>query len=348
MFDALGFAHMRFPASANGAPQAPHLCFEAFSPTYADPSENLVYSDHSSGLHSPTGTDAPCTPASFAGYGACASPHGSPWPCSSGTTPSDGILTGHFAPSTGSCFIAGSMSQVAAEGTLWDPFAHLEVGRPEGGSTVFENSVRMFPTPLVDGCDGSAGGAFAPEIGGSSVHGNWEEIRSEAICAEPRVDNGGPSRGRKARSRRSSGRKVSPEEEATVTGPALRTAARKQRWAKPVSKPGESTQAHRARASHNQVEKEYRNRLHGYFERLLQVLPDEVGQVEQVEEASWGPSPSGSTSSGSAQGQNKRLSKAEVLQKARLHIAALEAEAETRRREIARLRRTMEQAVGGQ
>jgi len=161
----------------------------------------------------------------------------------------------------------------------------------------------------------------------------------EAICAEPRVENSGPSRGRKAKGRRALGRKMSLEEEATVTGPALRTAARKQRRTEPVSKLGESTQAHRARASHNQVEKEYRNRLHGYFERLLKVLPDEV---EQVEEASWGPSPSGSSSGGSTQAQNTRLSKAEVLQKARLHIASLETEAEARRGEIARLRRTLE------
>ncbi|KAK4454552.1 hypothetical protein QBC34DRAFT_392007 [Podospora aff. communis PSN243] len=116
-----------------------------------------------------------------------------------------------------------------------------------------------------------------------------------------------PPRGKRSKGRKSSARQELPKD-GVPAGPALRTAARKHKRTEPASKPGESAQAHRARASHNQVEKEYRNRLHGYFERLLKVLPDED---ELNDDARVGQSPSGSASSGSS--QHKRLSKAEVL-----------------------------------
>lgn len=113
-------------------------------------------------------------------------------------------------------------------------------------------------------------------------------------------------------------------------GQTLRTATRRNRRAEPTVKPGESLQEQRARASHNLVEKEYRNRLHGYFERLLNVLPGEGIRLEGEEEASAG--------QGTAnQGQHKRLSKAEVLEKARLHIQYLEDERAKLKREIAEL-----------
>jgi hypothetical protein len=142
-----------------------------------------------------------------------------------------------------------------------------------------------------------------------------------------------PSRAKKPRGRKKSAGKGVSEDGASPK-PALRTAARKHKQSEPTSKPGESTQAHRARASHNQVEKQYRNRLHGYFERLLKVLPDEG---EQNDEAQAGQSPSGSASGGKS--QHKRFSKAEVLQRARQHIILLEQDAERRRREIRALKR---------
>ncbi|KAK5658909.1 hypothetical protein OQA88_1723 [Cercophora sp. LCS_1] len=124
-----------------------------------------------------------------------------------------------------------------------------------------------------------------------------------------------------------------------VPGQTLRTAARRNKRAEPTAKPGESLQEQRARTSHNQVEKDYRNRLHGHFERLLSVLPGEglgLG-LEGEDETSSGQPATG-------QGQNKRLSKANVLEKARMHIVYLEDDRLKRKREIAELQTRLEKA----
>lgn len=76
----------------------------------------------------------------------------------------------------------------------------------------------------------------------------------------------------------------------------------------------------RARQSHNAVEKQYRNRLNMQFERLLAVLP-----ADQQAEARDRHHMKGSGSSvGDA--DDKRMSKAEVLDMARRRIRALEEE----------------------
>ncbi len=59
-----------------------------------------------------------------------------------------------------------------------------------------------------------------------------------------------------------------------------------------------------ARTNHNQVEKQYRNRLNGQFETLLQILPKEDG----------------------GHAEDKRVSKVEVLVLAKKHIMELERE----------------------
>jgi Helix-loop-helix DNA-binding domain len=71
----------------------------------------------------------------------------------------------------------------------------------------------------------------------------------------------------------------------------------------------------RGRTNHNQVEKQYRNRLNGQFETLLNVLPSEDDR----------------------DGVKSRVSKAEVLILAKRHIVELEREKvmlESRRREL--------------
>jgi hypothetical protein len=65
-----------------------------------------------------------------------------------------------------------------------------------------------------------------------------------------------------------------------------------------------SAQSKGARTNHNQVEKQYRNRLNGQFETLLQTLPREEGGYAG----------------------EKRVSKAEVLVLAKKHIMRLERE----------------------
>lgn len=77
-------------------------------------------------------------------------------------------------------------------------------------------------------------------------------------------------------------------------------------------KPAETPEERKTRASHNLVEKQYRNRLNIQFENLLNSLPDlsrdnegEVGEDGDVE-------------------GERRVSKAEVLDMARRHIKQLE------------------------
>ncbi|KAJ2897053.1 hypothetical protein MKZ38_005003 [Zalerion maritima] len=86
----------------------------------------------------------------------------------------------------------------------------------------------------------------------------------------------------------------------------LRTASRKAKRTS-AHKPAASEEELRARASHNLVEKQYRNRLNTQFERLLAVLPAP-----------------GSDDDGGT--DDRRLSKAEVLDIARKRIRSLEKE----------------------
>jgi hypothetical protein len=94
----------------------------------------------------------------------------------------------------------------------------------------------------------------------------------------------------------------------------LRTASRKAKRVSASYRPATSPEEERARSSHNQVEKQYRNRLNQHFERLLAVLPASVDADgdQQGEDAGLDP--------------DKRLSKAEVLDIARRHIRTLERE----------------------
>src|SRR3569833_3116039 len=121
---------------------------------------------------------------------------------------------------------------------------------------------------------------------------------------------------------------------------SLRTTARASRKAaaatSPSSSPSESssyipdespraaaTEHHRARHNHNLIEKQYRNRLNSQFEQLLAALPEEgcvLGEEKTAAAARLGP-------------DDRRISKANVLDKARRHIVALEAETKKLRAE---------------
>lgn len=74
-----------------------------------------------------------------------------------------------------------------------------------------------------------------------------------------------------------------------------------------------------ARVSHNQVEKKYRNRLKGQFERLLSALPAEMTM-------------------GDSSDTTKALSKAEVLDLARRQICAMSAENDALKAQLEELR----------
>ncbi|KAF5019313.1 hypothetical protein F66182_8687 [Fusarium sp. NRRL 66182] len=107
----------------------------------------------------------------------------------------------------------------------------------------------------------------------------------------------------------------------------LRTASRapKKRGAAAAQPrhPSETTEEVKARAAHNQVEQQYRKRLNAHFERLLAVLP------------------APGTEGGIA--NDRRVSKAEVLDLARERIRALEKQTARLERE----RRELRGIIGG-
>lgn len=124
---------------------------------------------------------------------------------------------------------------------------------------------------------------------------------------------------------------------------ALRTAPRKKKRIKVIAKKGESARQQRARTSHNLVEKEYRDRLRQYFEALLVVLPEGNVQIVEDEEAP-GSSLDGNPASAVVEGQQKKLSKADVLAKACQHIEQLECGAKMQRLELDMLKEALEKS----
>lgn len=107
----------------------------------------------------------------------------------------------------------------------------------------------------------------------------------------------------------------------------LRTAAR---TAKQRGEPIVTGEA-KARAAHNAVEQQYRKRLNGHFERLLAVLPATISE----EEARAKKGENGS------EADERRVSKAEVLDRARRWITELERQKSALERERIELRARM-------
>ncbi|OHW96323.1 helix-loop-helix DNA-binding domain-containing protein [Colletotrichum incanum] len=118
----------------------------------------------------------------------------------------------------------------------------------------------------------------------------------------------------------------------TAPMPRLRSASRTSK--NQSQKPTETPEERRTRASHNLVEKQYRNRLNAQFEGLLNALPEQVR----------GPAGAGDGDESDPQqaDQERRVSKAEVLDMARRHIKNLEREREVLHRERGELLRNLE------
>ncbi|KAI1340438.1 hypothetical protein F5Y15DRAFT_422922 [Xylariaceae sp. FL0016] len=94
--------------------------------------------------------------------------------------------------------------------------------------------------------------------------------------------------------------------------------------------PPASAEERKSRETHNNVEKQYRNRLNAHFESLLSALPESM-QCGEGEEGG-----------DSLDSSDRRVSKAEVLDMARRHIKALERECATLEGERDELRDSME------
>ncbi|KAK2013260.1 hypothetical protein LZ32DRAFT_604810 [Colletotrichum eremochloae] len=115
--------------------------------------------------------------------------------------------------------------------------------------------------------------------------------------------------------------------------PRLRSASRTSK--NQSQKQTETPEERRTRASHNLVEKQYRNRLNAQFEGLLHALPEQVRGAASAGD--------GDESDPSQQAdQARRVSKAEVLDMARRHIKNLEQEREALHRERGELQRNLE------
>ncbi|XXH04914.1 hypothetical protein Hte_011336 [Hypoxylon texense] len=86
--------------------------------------------------------------------------------------------------------------------------------------------------------------------------------------------------------------------------------------------PPASAEEQKNRETHNQVEKQYRNRLNAHFESLLDALPETMQAGEGEGEDDGG----GRGGEAALDLTDRRVSKAEVLDMARRHIQALERE----------------------
>ncbi|KAI5928700.1 hypothetical protein F4810DRAFT_717258 [Camillea tinctor] len=100
--------------------------------------------------------------------------------------------------------------------------------------------------------------------------------------------------------------------------------------------PPATAEERRSRETHNNVEKQYRNRLNAHFENLLNALPESMQCGEGVDGAGGG------VVGESLDSSDRRVSKAEVLDMARRHIKALERECAMLEGERDELRDNME------
>ncbi|KAM0352404.1 hypothetical protein ACHAPU_002071 [Fusarium lateritium] len=101
----------------------------------------------------------------------------------------------------------------------------------------------------------------------------------------------------------------------------LRSASRTSKNSR--DKPSDTLEDRRTRASHNLVEKQYRNRLNAQFESLLSALPEQVRHGDSGDGNGNG---NEDNESDQANDPDRRVSKGEVLEMARKHIESLERE----------------------
>lgn len=99
------------------------------------------------------------------------------------------------------------------------------------------------------------------------------------------------------------------------------------------TKPSDTPEERRTRASHNLVEKQYRNRLNAQFESLLNALPENIRAGGDGEDSDGAPVDWG----------DRRVSKGEVLEMARKHIETLEQERDMLEREKNELQGSLHQ-----
>ncbi|KAF4338240.1 Allergen Fus c 3 [Fusarium beomiforme] len=153
----------------------------------------------------------------------------------------------------------------------------------------------------------------ASQGGGSSSTGGTAPSISDAASPSSASQNSRASIGSKSASMASTVSTTSSRQS------KLRSASRTSKNTR--DKPNDTPEDRRTRASHNLVEKQYRNRLNAQFESLLNALPEQARHGD-------GGSGNGNEDNESdhANDVDRRVSKGEVLEMARKHIQALERE----------------------
>ncbi|KAF4454284.1 Allergen Fus c 3 [Fusarium albosuccineum] len=146
--------------------------------------------------------------------------------------------------------------------------------------------------------------------GGSSSAGGGAPSVSDAASPSSVSQHSRASIGSKAASMASTASTTSSRQS------KLRSASRTSKNSR--DKPNDTPEERRTRASHNLVEKQYRNRLNAQFESLLSALPDQARH--------GGNGNGDDNESDGANEADRRVSKGEVLEMARKHIQTLERE----------------------
>ncbi|KAJ4322290.1 hypothetical protein N0V84_004882 [Fusarium piperis] len=168
--------------------------------------------------------------------------------------------------------------------------------------------------------------------GGSSSAGGGAHSVSDAASPSSASQNSRTSIGSKSASMASTTSTASSRQS------KLRSASRTSKNSR--DKPNDTPEERRTRASHNLVEKQYRNRLNAQFESLLNALP------EQARSGGNGNGNGDENESDGANDADRRVSKGEVLEMARKHIQALEQERNQLERENLELQGNLRRLKG--
>ena len=227
----------------------------------------------------------------------------------------------------------GSYDEVAA----WADVSHPPPSKKSCSAESKSSHGRGAMKPSVSSRTNSKGLSRAPKSGSKAdakprtAPSSSKSYKSGQTPKERKHSSSSSSSSSSSTADSSSGRKSKPQ---------LRTACRRRKdiGAGPSSSsPAEdleddllTPEERRARQNHNLVEKQYRNRLNHQFESLLAILP--ANRNSHDGSGSRGDRPSSSKASsvpGAGDADDRRLSKAEVLEMARQRIKTLEKERRT-------------------
>ncbi|KAL7626693.1 hypothetical protein AAE478_003467 [Parahypoxylon ruwenzoriense] len=216
---------------------------------------------------------------------------------------------------------------------------YIASGHNPAGVNVGSSSGPSYTATAADPFEYPLYQAVAPEArtidNAEAYHQAYSRGYGTAVSSRPASSSSAGSSHRKhghaSRSRRSKHQQVfSPESSSSNsnTGKSrLRSASRTSK--NTHHNPPATLEEQKTRETHNQVEKQYRNRLNAHFESLLDALPEtmQAGEEEDGGEA--------------LDLTDRRVSKAEVLDMARRHIQALERECNALEEERDELRDNM-------